>query len=147
MMKRPAKKMDVYTMVSASERALSYVNEILNTAKEIDRDEKKDERLAKQECKACFYMQRLGGAAMTSQPCMSCHEDQMYSSTSTDALCKPCAKSAELCKHCGGDINMRTRRKVWPKPSIATDTSTQSTDHQNVSINGGNIDISTQEVG
>lgn len=30
---------------------------------------------------------------------------------------------------------------------IATNTSTQLTDQQNVSINGGNIDISTQDVG
>lgn len=124
-MKRPAKKMDVYTMVSASERACSYVNDLLKTAREIDRDERKDERAEKQECRACFYMSRLGGAAMTSQPCMSCHEDQMYSSTSTDALCKRCAKTHQLCKHCGGDIAMRTRRKEWPKPSIAPDTSTQ----------------------
>ena len=42
-------------------------------------------------------------------------DDVMYSSTNTDRLCMDCAKKHHLCKHCGGDISMRARRKDWPE--------------------------------
>lgn len=59
------------------------------------------------------------GAAITLEPCMRCGEMQTYGSTNTDALCLPCAKETGLCKHCGGDLALRERRKTWPTSNVA----------------------------
>lgn len=84
-------------------------------AEEVTNDARKNERLKRHECKACFYASRIGGAAMTTRPCMSCGSEEMYGSTATDVLCMDCATKHGLCKHCGGDLEMRTRRKDWPE--------------------------------
>ncbi len=117
-MQRRPKEMNKGNMIGFTERANAYVKQVIADAKEIETDARKAERLEKHECKACFYNSRIGGASMTSQPCMSCHADQMYGSTNTDALCKKCAEKHGLCKHCGGDLEMRTRRKEWPTADI-----------------------------
>ena len=87
----------------------------INGAKALGYDARKNERLKRHECKACFYASRIGGAAMTTRPCMSCGSEEMYGSTATDVLCMDCATKHGLCKHCGGDLEMRTRRKDWPE--------------------------------
>lgn len=113
-MQRKAPEMTQSLMQSATARAGAYVNRILAGAKALELDERKVERIAKHECKSCFYGGRMGGAAMTEQPCMSCTQPQLYSSTATDVLCRPCAEYASLCKHCGGDLEMRLKRRTWP---------------------------------
>lgn len=55
---------------------------------------------------------------MTTQPCMCCYKPVMYGSTATDALCMDCAREHDLCKRCGGDIELRTRRKDWPTAKV-----------------------------
>lgn len=116
-MKRQPKVMNKGNMIGATGRAKDYVQRMIEDAKEIEDDTRRKERIEAHECKACFYSSRIGGAAMTSQACMSCGTDQMYGSTNTDALCMTCAMEHVLCKHCGGDLEMRTRRRVWPEPS------------------------------
>jgi hypothetical protein len=101
--------------VTATLFSKSQVDSILELATKLANDPEKNQRLENCECKACYYMSRIGCAAMTSRPCGSCGEDRMYGSTNTNALCKPCAVKHNLCKHCGGDLHMRVRRKEWPK--------------------------------
>ena len=113
-MQRKAAPFDKFTMKSASYRAKNRVDEFLERAAELAADTRKDERLKKQECKACFYFQRLGGASITEQPCACCHKSQLYGSTNTDVLCVDCAIEHDLCKHCGGDIASRPNRMKFP---------------------------------
>ena len=119
-MDRPAKKLDTVAMVWATDQARSYTDDLIDRATRLQADPKRAERIAAGLCRWCFYAAgRIGGAAMTTQPCSSCGTDQTYASTSTDVLCLPCAKEHDLCKRCGGDQEMRTLRRKWPKFSPA----------------------------
>lgn len=111
--------MNKANMVAATERAKRHVQRQLDLAKEVAEDTRKEERLKAQLCKSCFYSARIGGAAMTTRPCMCCGDDEMYSSTATDVLCLDCARTHGLCKHCGGDLEMRVGRRNWPGPDSA----------------------------
>lgn len=117
-MQNNPKSMTHKYMTSRTLRAKQQVNDTLKRAKEIENDTRKDERKVAQRCKACFYFTGFAGAAMTMQPCMSCHSPEQYGSTNTDALCLSCAREFDLCKHCGGDLEMRERRREWPEPKI-----------------------------
>lgn len=115
-MHKPPKKMDAVNMVRASEDAKRRVKGWIEQAEKANNDPGKTDRLKKQECIACYYSSRVGGQAITEQDCMCCGETQTYSSTATDVLCMDCARAHDLCKRCGGDIKMRSRRKQgWPK--------------------------------
>jgi ribosomal protein S27E len=109
-------------MIGASERAKARVKSWMQLADDVIEDTEKSERLNRHECKACFYSSRIGGAAMTYRPCMSCGTSVLYGSTNTDVLCMDCAKQHSLCKHCGGDLEMRTRRKDWPETPSPKDS-------------------------
>lgn len=108
--------MNKANMVAATEWAKRHVQHVLDRAREIAEDTRKEERLKRHECKACFYSSRIGGAAMTTRPCMCCGKELMHSSTATDVLCLDCARQHSLCKHCGGDLEMRAGRRNWPIP-------------------------------
>lgn len=115
MMERPAKNMTIVGMSNATHFSKRYTEEVIEEARNIENDTQRAERKAQSLCKACFYRGgRVGGATLTSQPCMSCGEIQHYGSTATDALCLECAKKHELCKQCGGDRELRERRRNWP---------------------------------
>lgn len=114
-MHKPAHPMSPATLRSATHRAHSKVQGIFELAQALTEDVHQAIRHARHYCKACFYgPPRLGGAAMTTQPCMCCGTPQQYNSTNTDALCEPCAQKHRLCKHCGGDIDMDVMRVDWP---------------------------------
>ena len=114
-MKQRPIAMNKGNMIGATGRAKARVRSWMELADDVIKDTKKADRLKHHECKACFYSSRIGGAAMTTRPCMSCGSDEMYGSTATDVLCIACATKHELCRHCGGDLEMRTRRKDWPE--------------------------------
>jgi hypothetical protein len=118
MEQRPA-IMSKSMMISATERSKQQVQRWIDLAKRVEQDVDKPKRLERHECKACFYSQRVGGAAITSRKCMCCDTSQTYGSTNTDVLCVKCAKEHALCKHCGGDLELRERRRNWPiKPTL-----------------------------
>lgn len=93
-----------------------YADEIVKRAAIIAGDTKRTERLAKCECVLCFTSGRVGGAMCTTTICGLCDEVLHFGSTCTDVLCPECAKKHGLCKHCGGDIDLKQRRKPWIKP-------------------------------
>lgn len=113
-MEQRPQAMNVGNMIGATERAQQRVKGWIEHAAEVQADARKAERIARLECKACFYTSRIGGAAITYRPCMSCGSRECYASTATDVLCAPCATAGDLCKHCGGDRELRARRRKWP---------------------------------
>ena len=116
------KKSNVTTifMVGASYRAQNAFYDYIELSNKIVTDSSIEDRLKKHECKACFYIfPKWGGSAITNKPCGICGEMQVYGSTNTDVLCLPCAVKYGLCKHCGGDIDMKVTRRDWP--SVITD--------------------------
>ncbi|MCA9340278.1 MAG: hypothetical protein KDA17_05170 [Candidatus Saccharibacteria bacterium] len=106
-MKRKAVVLDKAQIKYQTERALTIVRNHLQVAEKLLHDTEAKDRLAACQCKACFYVMnpRIGGAAITEQPCAMCGDVQTYGSTATDVLCLPCAKSNELCKRCGGMLH------------------------------------------
>ena len=111
--------MDEKHMRFATYHAKARETKWIELSNAIVQDTYKTERLNRHECKTCFYstkfLGRIGGAAITFRPCMSCGKSEYYPSTITDVLCLECAKKHKLCKHCGGDIKMNLKRKNWPK--------------------------------
>ena len=107
---------DSVSVQSATHFALSYGEECVKHAIGYLTDHDKDKRAQSGLCKLCHYVHtaRIGGCAMTYQPCGICGEDQLYSSTATDKLCLPCAKKHQLCKRCTADVCLRPRRIFKP---------------------------------
>lgn len=114
-MNRPAQRLDIVAMTRATDRAEAHVDRVIALAAAMEEDIDKPARIARGLCPSCYYDgSRMAGAAMTTQPCAACGVDQHYGSTATDALCLPCATEHSLCKRCGGDREMRVRRRKWP---------------------------------
>jgi hypothetical protein len=113
-MERKAPAFDMHLFLSRSELAKARVDATIRKAKELEEDAQREERLGRQFCKACHYFSRLAGQAFTSQPCACCATPQTFSSTLTDVLCMNCATTHDLCKRCGGDIEMRIDGRTWP---------------------------------
>ncbi len=105
-------------LVYQTEWAKTNVKSITELATKLINDPERGARLKKGLCISCYYSSHtVAGQAITSRACMSCGKTQTYSSTATDALCHPCAVDHDLCKKCGGDVYLRTRRKKWPQPT------------------------------
>lgn len=102
-----AKHITYYSKQLADKRISSVTNYVA--------DNNMKARLAKIECKSCFYLKtgRVGGAAMTQWFCGICGEEQRASSTNHDTICSACAKKHSLCKYCGGDIDLNEDRKKY----------------------------------
>jgi hypothetical protein len=98
---------------NASYNASARADAAIELAKNLKHDPERDARLAKGECPMCYYQKgRIGGAAMTNRECGLCGKLMQFTSTNTDTVCQECAVARKLCRHCGGDINMKQRRKI-----------------------------------
>lgn len=74
------------------------------------RDARWKERTEKGLCRACFYLPAPADWRGPGHRCMACDGE-----TAPDAvLCVECSDNNCLCCHCGGDIDMNTRRADWP---------------------------------
>ncbi len=72
---------------------------------DIDNDPRKDDRLKKHECKACYYRKTMVGQAFSERQCAICPEIIRWHNTGVPVLCLSCAKSLKLCTQCGGTIS------------------------------------------
>lgn len=96
---------DVNDKTYFKKRHLEYIKRYLE-------DPEKKERIKEQECVCCYYSSKIGGAAMTQTQCGLCEKEMYFGSTCVDALCQECAKNNKLCKHCGADMEYKTRKKL-----------------------------------
>jgi hypothetical protein len=89
-------------------RSLSWAKHILKKAEAVEIDAKKEQRLRAQRCKTCFYIDDgIGGQAITRSKCDICEKEVINASTDVDYICEECAKEYNLCRHCGGSIDMQ----------------------------------------
>lgn len=105
-------KIDSVSVQSETGYAIDHAQSVIHASLRYLADPERKERLAAGRCKRCYYIwtARIGGSAMTMQPCGVCDEEVWYGSTATDKICQPCAAKKELCRQCGGDLHMRPRR-------------------------------------
>lgn len=117
-MEKKRRKMNRANMEYWTHQTKARMDGFLDLAQKFQNDPQKAERIVACLCRLCFYDSRFGGAAITDEPCMSCGKPQTYGSTSTDALCLECAQETGLCKHCGGDRELRVNCRNWPAPKV-----------------------------
>lgn len=80
----------------------------------VDADGEKKQRHEKANCQMCYEPYTGGRASTTAgteRPCGICGDRMLFGNGDPDKLCVACAKRAGLCRHCGGDIDMKHRRK------------------------------------
>jgi len=113
----PSRLMTRSNLESWTYRSKQRMDGIIELARKLETDPECEQRIQKGLCRMCYYGSgtRLSGAAVTQRACICCGEVQTYGSTDTDALCLPCAQETELCKHCGGDRELRVKRRKWPE--------------------------------
>lgn len=109
----PRRRIDLANIVRASDQQRAYREWVARAHEDMTADPRKAERLAAQQCVVCFYPQsgRIGGARHTSAQCGICQTVIHSGNTNIDVVCWGCAQSHELCRHCGADIRLRTRRQ------------------------------------
>lgn len=112
-MEKRIEKVSNRTIQHQTYRAKENAQYILDKAERFSQDPDKSKRVSNCLCKTCYYINntRMAGARITNKPCGICEVDMCFSSTATDKTCLPCATKHNLCKQCGGDINMKQRRK------------------------------------
>ena len=101
-------KIDIVSITRANGSATSHIKQIREKLEAFDSEKSG----INGNCKYCSYINtgRIGGCAITTKPCGVCGEDMTFSNTCTDAICKRCAEKNRLCRHCGGDIELKNRR-------------------------------------
>lgn len=117
-MEKPLRKLDNFSVQSATDRAKTYSESYIRRSLEFLTDSRKKDRLKKSECRWCFYFRsdRLGGAAMTNWYCGVCEKEGLSGSTACPRVCLPCGEAHKLCVECAGDLHMRVMRKFEPSP-------------------------------
>lgn len=70
-------------------------------------------RLAGQKCLSCHYLPGLNGNAIQTVKCAICEATYMRDRLRGDPICSACAKENGLCRECGSDIDLKSRRKPY----------------------------------
>ena len=118
-MRNPAQKMTPAFMKTVTMRGNRRLENQIRLMERVRDDTERDKRLASQQCRGCYYGERVVTHAMTEQACMSCDAIKLFNNSDTDVLCQPCAVQGSLCKHCGADIDLNVDREDWPEPTHA----------------------------
>lgn len=100
------------TTLSSVQSQTAINNKILADARKLLDDENKEKREQEQLCQPCFYIAHMATCAVTNYLCGICEKENYWGSGDTPKLCKDCAIKHRLCKRCGGDIELKTRRKL-----------------------------------
>lgn len=91
----------------------SRVNRILALADNLKKDPDKTKRLNGLHCLICWYQSgKIVGQAFTSWSCKSCGQTGMHPNTGVPQLCNNCAEKMQACIECGGDLNLKKRKKL-----------------------------------
>ena len=109
-----ARPVDAANVMTATRRAIKRNEQILEAARGLAKDHQREIRRSSQLCPCCFYVVpvRIAGAAITTVPCGLCQTPCTFSSTAVDRVCAACAKTHELCKRCGADLELREQRSL-----------------------------------
>lgn len=79
----------------------------------MDNDLDREKRHAESECHYCYVPYGAGRQGNSSGSlCGLCGGRTSSPSPCADVLCLDCAKANNLCKHCGGDVDMKRRRRT-----------------------------------
>ena len=99
----------VTALANATHWSKKHFDDYIQTALEAGGDLDKPERLRCQRCITCFYLRRgrVAGAAITTTTCRYCFLDMSFPTTNVDELCHACAKGADLCAQCGGQMEFK----------------------------------------
>ncbi len=105
-------QINLATIEFDTQHARDIMDHTIKRAKCFTDDQHKDSRHQRNECPVCYYYgTRIGGSVITEVECALCGEPMVFGNTCTDKLCDVCARTNKLCKHCGGDIDVKHRRK------------------------------------
>lgn len=86
---------------------------ILERATRLATDADVDKRLKECCCPVCYYGEtRMYLTAMTIGNCRGCNKSLMSGSSHLDEFCLDCASTYHMCRECGADLDLRTRKKL-----------------------------------
>lgn len=71
--------------------------------KDYEEDKNKKDRRKEQKCKWCTYMDKdiIVMNAFTTYVCKKCAKQGLSANSDVDMYCEECAKTLNVCKHCG----------------------------------------------
>lgn len=102
------KPFNLYHVEVATSTALGYVRRCQKVVDDADRVE----RITQQKCKFCFYAGKMVLNAFDKKPCKICGTEIVSSHIPADSLCVECAIKHKLCRDCGADLELKSRRKL-----------------------------------
>lgn len=111
----PRRPCDLVSIERNTGYAKQWLDAMYDRVVMMDEDRDKHVRRAVAECQYCYVpyrANRIGGCAMTEAECGLCGTLLQFGNTCVDVLCLDCAKANQLCKHCGGDVDMKRRRRT-----------------------------------
>lgn len=106
------RNIDSASIERANYYALETIKYTVERAERYKSDPCKQARLQASECIVCYRAGRIGCAAITQVDCGICGVEMSFPSTNVDVVCFHCALNNNLCKHCGADIELKSRRKL-----------------------------------
>jgi len=100
---------------SSNKEAIKYFTELASQyAKDLD----KKSRKADNQCKKCYYGQKVATQAFTDRQCGLCDTTCKSNNGRCPVLCDKCSNKLGLCKYCGADQEYVNRRnRELPEPT------------------------------
>lgn len=130
-MRSQRRVIDAATIEMATGTARHRLQHAIEYARRIQEDPDRPKRHAKGECPACYYSGgRMAGQAFTQRQCGLCDAVILHSNTAVPVLCGPCADKHGLCRNCGGDREMKSRRKPRELGGRAPDVPPEGADFE-----------------
>jgi hypothetical protein len=99
--------MQIHRHVGATGESMAHMERYLERADRMKTDPEKEKRESAHYCRWCYYTSFVGVDWTT--PCMVCDEEVF----GRNKVCETCAVEHRLCRKCGGDLDMRARRRKW----------------------------------
>lgn len=102
------KTIEAFRHVDATYTTKAHMDHYLETAEKLQSDPEREKRESACICKWCFYMSSVG--VDWTRPCIVCGVEMPLT---RDKVCLMCAKEHHLCVKCGGDLDLRIKRRKW----------------------------------
>lgn len=113
-MYRDKPKIDRASIERTTNEVASYVRALIERAEAIKDDAERHHRWDVSECVYCYGpygADRQGSTCTVRMECGLCDKIVAFATSNFDLLCVECARKNGLCKHCGGDVDLKVRRK------------------------------------